>query len=427
MKVASLTQSPLRLPAFRRLWFGLVISRLGDQFTVIALLWFVLDLTGSGTALSVVLLCFSLPAIFTSPLLGRLLDRYQPRKIMLLDNLARGLVIGAIPVLYWLDGLTLWTLYGLALLAGALAPATSVGVGVILPHLVEDAELEQANGWASVSVQFAALAGPALAGLLIAGIGGPPVMLIDAVSFWGMAFLLCGLPPIARTPTVDAVTTHRHWWGFGVLLQLKPVRIITALSAVFFLAYGPLEPALPLYSRDVLRAGAAGYGLLWSGFGAGALLGLLAIPLAIRYPRPGVTFAVIAILWGLLLAPLVLLTNLPLAMLFLGLAGCAWAPYATVETSLVQRLTPAHLRGQVFGARGTVLVAATPLGVLIGGLLLAKLSAPAVIGISALACIVAGGGGLLSSTLRSITRGGEQGNAMPEADTQELPPRPNVP
>jgi MFS family permease len=208
---------------------------------------------------------------------------------------------------------------------------------------------------------------------------------------------------------------------------LKPVRIITTLSAVFFLAYGPLEPALPLYSRDVLRAGAAGYGLLWSGFGAGALLGLLAIPLAIRYPRPGVTFAVIAILWGLLLAPLVLLTNLPLAMLFLSLAGCAWAPYATVETSLVQRLTPAHLRGQVFGARGTVLVAATPLGVLIGGLLLAKLSAPAVIGISALACIVAGGGGLLSSTLRSITRGGEPGNAMPVADTPELPPRPNVP
>ena len=146
MNIASITRSPLRLPAFRRLWLGLVISRLGDQFTVITLLWFVLDLTGSATALSVVLLCFSLPAIVTSPLLGRLLDRYQPREIMLLDNLARALVIGAIPVVYWFGGLTLWVLYGLALLAGALAPATSVGIGVILPHLGPDAELEQANG-----------------------------------------------------------------------------------------------------------------------------------------------------------------------------------------------------------------------------------------------------------------------------------------
>ena len=426
MNIASITQSPLRLPAFRRLWLGLVISRLGDQFTVIALLWFVLDLTGSGTALSLVLLCFSLPAILTSSLLGRLLDRYQPREIMLLDNLARGLVIGAIPVLYWFNGLTLWTLYGLALLAGALAPATSVGISVILPHLVPDAELEQANGWASVSVQFAALAGPALAGLLVAGLGGPPVMLIDAVSFWGMALLVRGMPTIARTPTVGAATNHRHWWGFGVLWGLKPMRIITVLSAVFFLAYGPLEPALPLYSRDVLRAGAAGYGFLWSGFGAGALLGLLAIPQAIRYPRPGVTFAVIAILWGVLLAPLVLLTNLPLAMLFLGLAGCAWAPYATIETSLVQRLTPAHLRGQVFGARGTVLVAATPLGVLVAGVLLEVLSAPVVIGLSALACMVAGVGGLLSPALRAITRG-EQGTTTPVADTPELPLRPNAP
>ncbi len=96
-----LARSPLRLPDYRRLWLGLVISRLGDMFTVIALLWFVLELTGSGTALSLLLLCFSLPALLTSPLLGWLLDHYQPRDIMLLDNLARALVIGAIPLLYW--------------------------------------------------------------------------------------------------------------------------------------------------------------------------------------------------------------------------------------------------------------------------------------------------------------------------------------
>src|SRR5687767_3547573 len=119
-----LARSPLRLPDYRRLWLGLVISRLGDMFTVIALLWFVLELTGSGTALSLLLLCFSLPALLTSPLLGWLLDHYQPRDIMLLDNLARALVIGAIPLLYWLGGLTLWAMYVLALVAGALTPAT---------------------------------------------------------------------------------------------------------------------------------------------------------------------------------------------------------------------------------------------------------------------------------------------------------------
>src|SRR5712691_179662 len=64
---------PLRSPAFLRLWLGLSISYVGDQFTTIALLWFVLQLTGSGVAISLVLLCFQLPAMLTGPLLGTVL------------------------------------------------------------------------------------------------------------------------------------------------------------------------------------------------------------------------------------------------------------------------------------------------------------------------------------------------------------------
>jgi hypothetical protein len=66
-------RSPLRSPAFLRLWLGLSISYLGDQFTTISLLWFVLQLTGSGVALSLVLLSFQLPAMLTGPLLGTVL------------------------------------------------------------------------------------------------------------------------------------------------------------------------------------------------------------------------------------------------------------------------------------------------------------------------------------------------------------------
>ena len=62
-----LQRSPLHRPAFRRLWLGLVISRLGDQFTIIALVWFVLQLTGSGVAIGLVVFCFQLPTIISSP------------------------------------------------------------------------------------------------------------------------------------------------------------------------------------------------------------------------------------------------------------------------------------------------------------------------------------------------------------------------
>lgn len=407
LKLKQLKRNPLRDYRFRRLWLGLVISRLGDMFTAIALLWFVLDLTGSGAALGGVLFCFSVPAIVTSPFLGRLLDIFQPRLVMGADNFLRALIIGAIPTLYWLGLLQLWVIYLLALLAGILTPASNVGVRVLMPELVPNDELEAANGLLSASEQFSVLIGPALAGFLITIVGGPPVLLFDAFSFLVMGFLLFSLPDIERnshpTGSIDA-PKKRLLSGFGALFQLKEVRIISTISFVFFLAYMPLEPALPLYSRQHLGTDASGYGLLWSAFGAGAVVGLLFIPILARYSHPGIVFSVIAIGWGAFLLPLVWLTSLPLAMLFFAVAGCAWAPYTTIETTLLQRLIPAHLRGQVFGARSTLISASGPAGVFIGSVLLQFLAANLVIGISALACIVAGLGGLLSPRLRQITR-----------------------
>ncbi len=95
-----------------------------------------------------------------------------------------------------------------------------------------------------------------------------------------------------------------------------------------------------------------------------------------------------------------------MAMLCFGLAGAAWAPYGTIETSLIQRLVPEHLRGQVFGAQSTLLITAAPFGALVGGVLLDYLSAPTVIGISALTCMLVGVAGLLSTTLRNVRRTG---------------------
>jgi MFS family permease len=136
---------PLRSPAFLRLWLGLSISYVGDQFITIALLWFVLQLTGSGVAISLVLLCFQLPSMVTGPLLGVILDRWQPRVVMGIDNCARALLIGTIPVLSWAGMLQLWQISALALVAGMLSPATGVGMRVLLPHLVQEDALPRAN------------------------------------------------------------------------------------------------------------------------------------------------------------------------------------------------------------------------------------------------------------------------------------------
>src|SRR5262244_1618245 len=178
MKPAS-AASPLRQPEFQRLWLGLSVSYLGDQFTIIALLWFVLQLTGSGAAVGLVIFCFGLPGVFTGAILGRLLDRYQPRQVIGFDNLGRAALIAAIPTLHALGGLQLWHVFVLAFLAGALSPATTAGVRVFLPHLVDDAALDGANALIATSLQFSYLAGPVAAGWAVARWGGPWALFVD--------------------------------------------------------------------------------------------------------------------------------------------------------------------------------------------------------------------------------------------------------
>lgn len=399
----SVARSPLRSSAFLRLWLGLSISYVGDQFTTIALLWFVLQLTGSGVAISLVLLCFQLPGMLTGPLLGTMLDRWQPRLVMGIDNCTRALLIGALPVLSWLGILQLWHIYALALLAGALSPATGAGVRVILPHLVSEDELPRANALSSTSLQFASLLGPALAGIVVTQVGGAFALLIDAVSFLLMGLLVFSLPPIASHTLKEASLGKTKWLGgFDLIFRKKEILLLTSLSVIFFFSYGPLEAALPLYSERMLHAGAQGYGLLWTGFGVGALVGTLFTGFVAARVRPGMSQPLIAILWGGFLCPLMVVHSLPLALLCLALGACSWAPYMPIETALLQRLIPPAMRGQVFGARLALTTAAAPFGALIGGFLLQYLSPALVIGLSGIACVLAGVGGFLSPTMHSL-------------------------
>jgi hypothetical protein len=111
--------------------------------------------------------------------------------------------------------------------------------------------------------------------------------------------------------------------------------------------------------------------------------------------RPGIALPTIAVFWAI-----------PLAMLFPGVAGASWAPYTRWKRPCLQRPVPDEMRSQVFGARHSLVVAATPPGAAFRGVLLQSLPASAVIAISGLACILAGLGGHVSPSLRQLQRGG---------------------
>jgi MFS family permease len=404
-----------RYPVFGRLWIGRLISLFGDAFTLIALPWFVLEVTGSGMATAGILLTLQLPAIVTSLFIGSLLDRFQPRVILTIDNGLRTVIIALIPCLYWLGVLELWLLFLLTFVAGILVPATEIGSRSVLPELVADQDLDAANMLWSFNLNLSLVIGPAAAGLLVAAFGGPSVLLIDAATFAAMALVAVTIPMLKRgKPAAQAPLSERL--GLRQLWRMKVVRFTTLLSLVFFFSYGPLEGALPLYSDVVLQTDARGYGLLWSSLAVGALIGTLSSTTLSKRLRLSLALPLIALLWGASLLPMAFVNNLWLACGLLLLGGLMWGPYTPMETTLLQRHIPRAELGRVFGARSTLLTAGSPLGLAVGGLLLAFVPSPLVIALSALACMLVGLGGLLSPAFRDISL--PSAHAGSEARTQ---------
>jgi MFS family permease len=223
-----------------------------------------------------------------------------------------------------------------------------------------------------------------------------------------MAFVAISIPSLERgKPLPEAPLSERL--GLRQLWEMKIVRYTTLLSLVFFFSYGPLEAALPLYSDLILQTDARGYGLLWSALAVGALFGTLSSTMLSRHLRLGVALPLIALFWGASLLPMAFINNLWLACGLLFVGGLMWGPYTPMETTLLQRNIPRAQLGRVFGARSTLLTAGSPLGLAMGGMLLAFVPSTSVIAFSALACILVGLGGLVSPAFRGMT--------LPSADS----------
>jgi MFS family permease len=380
----------LRRPSFRRFWLGMLISRAGDAFTLVALSWVVLGIAGP-VQLGVVLACFGLPRIVSGPVAGRLLDGARPRLLLAADNAARGLLIAAVPVLLWQHDLAVADLYGIAAVSALLSAVTEVAESALVPRLVDDEHLDAANSLLSANWELAAIAGPAVAGLIVATVGAPLALLLDAGSFAVMTAICLGLPSLDRPPEPAPPepkqaepkqaepkqaepkqalpVAGRNRLGPGILLRFPAVLVITACGFGMLFLDGVATVLYPVYARTFLHTGSAGYGALVSAAGAGALLGVLAGPgLAGRLPpsrRLAVVIAAGAPWFGLLcLAP-----GLAVAAVLLGLATFAWGPYYVFERTLMQRLVPREILSRVAGARMTISSLGFPLGSAIGGVL----------------------------------------------------------
>jgi MFS family permease len=347
---------------------GELVSRLGSQFTSLALPWFVLVTTGSPTKMGLVFAAELVPvALFGIPT-AAVVDRIGPKAAMLLADGVRAPIIAAVPFLHEVGGLSFGLILVLGGLHGLFSCAYFTCQRLILPAVVGEDEqtLAQANSLVEGASNITSLAGPALAGVLIAFMGAANVMWLDAVSYVIAFALISVFVRVTRE-------VHDEEESRGVRAGLRYLRGdgLVARASISSLTFGFLFPILaasfPVLAYRQYNHNPRVAGLLFSAIGAGQVVGsLLAYRLVTRL-RPLRMAAFAAVFTA---APLWLLVpHLPLAVVGIALAICGAsvpminAPYL----GLLSTRIPKALRGTVIQALITINNIAGPLAFVIAG------------------------------------------------------------
>ena len=373
--------------ALGQLWIGVTISTIGDFITWIALTWFVTEQTSDGAAVGLMLLIWALPAVVTAPIIGRLMDRYPLRAFLIVDNILRCVLIAALPILSIMNLLSLPLLYLIGGLCGALAPATRVGVGLIIPRVVPNRRLAAINIAFAISEQVAGLLGPIAAALSVGYFGAIQALWIDVGSFAFIAVLMAILPPsFVLLPKVKPnIVSNTD----KIRFKMHPsIIVLTGLSGLFWFAYGPTEAALPLYVKGTFNGDVRHMSYLFMAVGFGSLFGSGVAMKMAKWKRTGLTLASIMCLWGVIQVLFTLSSIYILAWIIWFVAGFVWGPYLPLKATFVQRRTPVEHLGRVLGIQQAYLAPMMPLGAALGGFLMRYLTPTHVIMVSGLLCVV---------------------------------------
>jgi MFS family permease len=365
--------------SFALLWSGQAVSSLGDSLFTIALAWWVLQKTGSATAMSIVLICSMLPMLLCLLFGGVAVDRFPRIRLMLGSDLLRGGLVLLIALLAQLQLLELWQICVLSAVFGVVDAFFLPAYRAIIPDLVPSELLSSANSLTSLSRQGMSFIGPAIGAGIIAFGGTPLSFALDGVSFFLSAICLIMLSsaPALNLPTEreegvladirKGITTVLHDPWLWVTL------VIASVSTIFLV--GPTEAALPLLVKQRFATQVGVFALFTALAALGSIVAAFALGHVNHLRRRGpLTYGA----W-LLASLMLLVVGLPLPVVGVGTAffiqGAAFEILGLAWLNTLQEFVPADLQGRVSSIDYLVSFALTPIGYVLAGIAADRLGA----------------------------------------------------
>jgi MFS family permease len=402
---------------FRRLWYGQVVSQLGDWLDNIALFTLMLNLTGSGQAVGLLFLAEFLPGAVVGPFAGVVVDRLPRRLVLIAADLGRAALV--LLLLLVRDAGDLWLLYVAVIGKMALTSFFEPARSAIIPSLCRPEELVSANAISGITWSAMLALGAAVGGLVAGTLGVQAAFLLDAATFLLSAALIAtvrvpgdALPAPAAGEAAAAAPAPASVLGdlragLAYVLSRPELRWLTFTKALWSLGGGVLL-LLTLFGREVFplgRDGAISIGLLYAARGIGTGIGPL---IALRIWGDGRRFMRRAIGAAFLLtgAGYMLLAGapaLPLAALCVLIAHMGGSVQWVFSTTLIQSSAEKRVLGRVFATEYAALTLATALSAYLTGVARDAGMSPQALAV-ALGAVFVVAGAIIGAALRRVGR-----------------------
>jgi MFS family permease len=369
---------------YRLYWFGQLLGNVGSWMQMVATGWLVLRLTDSPASLGLTGALTALPLIALSLIGGVVADRVDRYRMVVGAQVAQLVPDTVLAVLVGTGHVEVSHVYVYTLVGAVIRGLSTPARQAFVPSLVPRAVLLSAIALNSLLWQGAAVVGPAVAGLVLAGWGEPGNFYLNVVSDVLNVALLWGIrvPPAAPRPAGRSAWEGVREGAQYVRGQPAVRSLLLAAAGICFLGLSYTQ-LMPVFARDVYGVGPQGLGLLLTMPAVGTILAALALALAGQVPRQGRVFLSTALALCLGLGAFALCPLFGLALPLLIVVGGAGTATLTLGNTLLQHTVADRLRGRVMGFWMASTQGMSPLGALPAGVVAEVASAPLAIALSA--------------------------------------------
>ncbi len=351
----------LKTRNYRLYLAGQAISQSGTWMQIVALGWLVLELTGSGSQLGLVVATQFWPILILGPWGGVIVDRFNKRAILFWTNAAFFTLATGVSVLVFTEAIQLWMLYVFAFLYGIVRVFDNPARQTFVSEMVSEGYLKNAVSLNATVNHLMRAVGPSIAGVLIAGIGIAFCFLINGISYLAViAVLYLMRKEELRTHLPVAKKEGQLMDGFRYVLRTPLIKKTLIMMAVIGTFAYEFQVSLPLLARDTFLGDAGSYAALLAAMGIGSALGGLYS--AGRHKIAHHHLVIFAVLFGGSMILTSLMPTLHLAILGMFFVGIFSINVISLGNTTVQLESIPEMRGRVMALWSVAMVGSTALG-----------------------------------------------------------------